>query len=174
MLWCNDSTLRINRPTAGVSRVWAGVDSAWEQKKLKAWKKPINRADSHTSAARIVRPHGWQKKLPDEKKAFGAGLSTLLGNGRRRNACRTDDTLAGRIPQPKQPKPTETSWQSRLPMSETCQWARPPCRKQNRWAASTLQNHRAAKRTTAGKTRLRALPFTKTRRFNSLKKKHAV
>lgn len=37
--------------TVSVSGVWAGVDSAWEQKKLKVWKMLVNRADSHTSTA---------------------------------------------------------------------------------------------------------------------------
>src|SRR3972149_1761032 len=50
------------RPTDGVTRKWAGVDSVWEQEKLEARKMLINRADSHTSGARFVRPHGWQKK----------------------------------------------------------------------------------------------------------------
>jgi len=36
--------------------VWAGVDSAWEQKKLEARKMLVNRAESHTSGARFV---GW-------------------------------------------------------------------------------------------------------------------
>jgi hypothetical protein len=34
--------------------VWAGVDSAWEQKKLEARKMPENAAESHTSGARFV------------------------------------------------------------------------------------------------------------------------
>jgi hypothetical protein len=34
--------------------VWAGVDKAWEQKKLKAWKMLENAAESHTSGARFV------------------------------------------------------------------------------------------------------------------------
>ena len=50
----------------------AGVDSAWEQYKLEARKMLLNRADSHTSGARCVRPHGWQKKPTDEKNVFGA------------------------------------------------------------------------------------------------------
>jgi hypothetical protein len=36
--------------------VWAGVDSAWEQKKLEARKMLQNAAESHTSAARFVSP----------------------------------------------------------------------------------------------------------------------
>jgi len=40
--------------TACVSGFWAGVDSAWEQEKLEARKMLVNRADSHTSAARFV------------------------------------------------------------------------------------------------------------------------
>jgi len=35
----------------------------------------LNRADSQSSGARFVRPHGWQKKLTDEKNAFGAECS---------------------------------------------------------------------------------------------------
>jgi len=58
------------------------VDSAWEQKKLEARKEPVKRADSHLSGARIVRPHGWQKKPPDEKKVFGARLETRLARQR--------------------------------------------------------------------------------------------
>jgi len=34
--------------------VWAGVDSAWEQKKLEARKMLENAAESHTSGARFV------------------------------------------------------------------------------------------------------------------------
>jgi len=36
--------------------VWAGVDSVWEQEKIEARKMLLNRADSHTSGARFVRP----------------------------------------------------------------------------------------------------------------------
>lgn len=41
-------------PTAGVTCVWAGVDKFWEQEKLEARKMPVNRAESHTSGARLV------------------------------------------------------------------------------------------------------------------------
>jgi len=41
--------------TVCVTCVWAGVDSAWEQKKLEARKMLVNRAESHTSGARFVR-----------------------------------------------------------------------------------------------------------------------
>jgi hypothetical protein len=34
--------------------VWAGVDNAWEQKKLEARKMFLEAADSHTSGARFV------------------------------------------------------------------------------------------------------------------------
>jgi len=34
--------------------VWAGVDNAWEQGKLKARKMLENAAESHTSGARFV------------------------------------------------------------------------------------------------------------------------
>jgi len=37
--------------------VWAGVDNAWEQKKLEARKMLENAAESHTSGARFV---GWR------------------------------------------------------------------------------------------------------------------
>lgn len=40
--------------TVCVTCVWAGVDSAWEQKKLEARKMPENAAESHTSGARCV------------------------------------------------------------------------------------------------------------------------
>ena len=43
------------RPTVCVTCVWAGVDSAWEQKKLEARKILENAAESHTSGARFVR-----------------------------------------------------------------------------------------------------------------------
>jgi len=42
------------RLTVCVTCVWAGVDNAWEQKKLEARKMLLNRADSHTSGARFV------------------------------------------------------------------------------------------------------------------------
>jgi len=44
------------RPTVCVTCVWAGVDSAWEQKKLEARKMLENAAESHTSGARFVSP----------------------------------------------------------------------------------------------------------------------
>ena len=40
--------------TVGVTRWWAGVDSAWEQEKLEARKMLENAADSHMSSARFV------------------------------------------------------------------------------------------------------------------------
>jgi hypothetical protein len=42
------------RPTACVTRKWAGLDSAEEQKKLEAKRKPVKRGDSHLSGARCV------------------------------------------------------------------------------------------------------------------------
>jgi hypothetical protein len=44
----------MNCPTVCVTCVWAGVDSAWEQEKLKARKMLENAAESHTSGARFV------------------------------------------------------------------------------------------------------------------------
>ncbi len=43
-----------SRPTVCVTCVWAGVDSAWEQRKLEARKMLENAAESHTSGARFV------------------------------------------------------------------------------------------------------------------------
>ena len=40
--------------TVCVTRVWVGVDSAWEQEKPEARKMPVSHADSHTSGARCV------------------------------------------------------------------------------------------------------------------------
>ena len=40
--------------TVCVTRVWAGVDNAWEQGKPEARKMLENAADSHTSGARFV------------------------------------------------------------------------------------------------------------------------
>jgi len=45
----------LSRPTAGVTCVWAGVDSVWEQEKPEARKMLENAAESHTSGARCVR-----------------------------------------------------------------------------------------------------------------------
>ena len=59
--------------------MWAGVDSVWEQEKLEARKMLLNRAESHLSGARFVRPHGWQKKPTDEKNAFGAEALNFAG-----------------------------------------------------------------------------------------------
>jgi len=39
----------------------------------------LNRADSHLSGARFVRPHGWQKKPTDEKNVFGAEARNTAG-----------------------------------------------------------------------------------------------
>ena len=68
----------------------------WEQKKLEARKLPLKRADSHLSGARIVRPHGWQKKPPDEKKVFGARHETALARLHFVNTCGYYDTTAGK------------------------------------------------------------------------------
>jgi hypothetical protein len=46
----------LSRRTVGVTCVWAGVDSAWEQEKLEARKMLENAAESHTSGARFVSP----------------------------------------------------------------------------------------------------------------------
>jgi hypothetical protein len=54
-------------PTACVTRVWAGVDKVWEQKKLEARKMLVNRADSHTSGARFVG-HFTERKTRCPKK----------------------------------------------------------------------------------------------------------
>ena len=42
-----------SRPTVCVTCVWAGVDSAWEQKKPEARKMLVNRAESPASGAPI-------------------------------------------------------------------------------------------------------------------------
>jgi hypothetical protein len=55
------------KPTACVTRVWAGVDKVWEQKKLEARKMLVNRADSHTSGARFVG-HFTERKTRCPKK----------------------------------------------------------------------------------------------------------
>ena len=44
----------MRRPTVCVTCVWVGVDSVWEQEKLEARKRLVNRADSHLSGARFV------------------------------------------------------------------------------------------------------------------------
>ena len=41
-------------PTVCVTCVWAGVDSAWKQKKPEARKMLENAAESHTSGTRCV------------------------------------------------------------------------------------------------------------------------
>ena len=48
---------RLNCPTACVTCVWAGVDSAWEQEKLEARKMLENAAESHTSGAPSLVHH---------------------------------------------------------------------------------------------------------------------
>ena len=55
------------------------MDSAWEQEKPEARKMLENAADSHTSGARGVRPHGWQIKPTDEKKLIGAEALNIVG-----------------------------------------------------------------------------------------------
>ena len=43
------------RPTACVTRKWAGEDSFRDVDSAEAWKMPVNRAESHLSGARFVR-----------------------------------------------------------------------------------------------------------------------
>jgi DNA/RNA-binding domain of Phe-tRNA-synthetase-like protein len=45
----------VEKATASVTCVGAGVDSAWEQRKLEARKMLENAAESYTSGARFVR-----------------------------------------------------------------------------------------------------------------------
>jgi hypothetical protein len=56
--------LSFSRPTACVSRWWAGRDSLREQKKLEARKMLENGAESHQSAARFVSPRLWKDSKP--------------------------------------------------------------------------------------------------------------
>jgi len=42
-------------------------------------KLPEIAAESPASGARFVRPHGWQKKQPDEKKQIGAEALNVAG-----------------------------------------------------------------------------------------------
>ena len=51
----NSEIVVFDRLTVCVTRKWAGVDHAWEQKKLEARKILENAAESHTSGARFVR-----------------------------------------------------------------------------------------------------------------------
>jgi hypothetical protein len=58
-LWTRDPPFMFHctifwRPTARVTRKWAGLDSVWERKKLKASKRLEKRAESHLSGARCV------------------------------------------------------------------------------------------------------------------------
>jgi hypothetical protein len=66
--------LELKRPTVCVTRKWAGVDNVRKREKLEARKLLENRAESHLSGARFVRPHGWRKKLTDKKKAYWTRL----------------------------------------------------------------------------------------------------
>ena len=84
------------------------MDSAWKQEKLTARKMFVNRADSRTSGASSVRPHGWQKKLKDEKNVFGVRLEIVLAREFRQKTCRYYDTITSKTPQPKKPLPTKS------------------------------------------------------------------
>ena len=79
-----------------------------------------NRADSHTSAARFVRPHDWQKKPTDEKKLIGAKALNPAGKTTPLkyppilyDDCEQDTTA-------KKTMPMKSTWHSRLPMCEKC------------------------------------------------------
>jgi hypothetical protein len=64
MIWFTSANLAFEpRPTACVTGAWAGVDFAWEQKKLEARKMLVNRAESHTSGARFVGRDGTKDSL---------------------------------------------------------------------------------------------------------------
>jgi len=56
--------------------VWAGWDSVREQEKLEARKMPVNRADSHPSAARFVG----RFYLLSDSLAFTRRSAKNLGN----------------------------------------------------------------------------------------------
>jgi len=69
--------------------------------KLKARKLLESRADSPQSGARFVRPHGWQKKQPDEKKLIGAEALNVAGKPTLQKDQPYYDTVAGKTPLPK-------------------------------------------------------------------------
>ena len=56
--------------------MWAGVDSAWEQEKLEAWKMLENGAESHTSGA---PPHDGSHHVSPKKQERNG---SILLNGR--------------------------------------------------------------------------------------------
>jgi len=65
-----DLIIQRSRRTVCVTRKWAGVDSAWKQKKLEAGKMLENAAESHLSGARFVRDCFISPTSP----AFGGGF----------------------------------------------------------------------------------------------------
>ena len=110
-------------PTVCVTSVgWAGWRlEMW--KKLEARKILESRADSPASGARFVRPHGWRKKLTDEKMYLGRRHYTPQGRQPRQKTCRYYKTIAGKKPQPKRPLPTQSTWRSRLQLARKCHQA---------------------------------------------------
>ncbi len=56
-----------NCPTVCVTRVWAGVENAWEQDKLEARKMLEKAQNPHTSGARFVRRFCVVQDSPTEK-----------------------------------------------------------------------------------------------------------
>jgi hypothetical protein len=70
------------RLTAGVTCLWAGVDSVWEQEKLEARKMLENAADSHTSGARFVSPFFWVKDVVDIQRALHIPMPSRIVEGK--------------------------------------------------------------------------------------------
>jgi hypothetical protein len=67
--------------------VWAGVDNAWEQGKLEAWKMLENAAESHTACREPVEESG--APLHDGVIIFHSrnrsAIGSILRNGRQRS-----------------------------------------------------------------------------------------
>jgi len=85
--------------------VWAGVDKAWEQEKLEAWKMPENAAESHTSGARCVgQPCACQNRdgKPEPRQLDQILQRILLFTNDQK--CRLTNTLAIQRPNTDEPK----------------------------------------------------------------------
>jgi hypothetical protein len=66
--------------TVCVTCVWAGVDNAWEQKKVEARKILENAAESHTSGARFVSPPTLLLRYLSFNQRFHNGFNSFPSN----------------------------------------------------------------------------------------------
>ncbi len=93
------------RPTVCVTRVWAGVDSAWEQEKLEARKMLEKAADSPP----VQCTQCWAQRKQEQTEQIVESDICRRERKAKSQPSQHYDTSAGKAQQPKRKKPNRGS-----------------------------------------------------------------